>query len=44
MPIKLSQISKSLSLTIVFLLGLGFGDIDSHAQETAEGKATFYVY
>jgi len=31
-------------LSIVFLLLLGFGYIDSHAQEVAQGKATFYVY
>jgi hypothetical protein len=41
---NLNQIIKSMSLSIVFLLVLGFADVGPHAQEAAEGKATFYVY
>jgi hypothetical protein len=44
MSVRLNQIIKSLSLSIVFLLVLGFADVGPHAQEAAEGKATFYVY
>jgi hypothetical protein len=39
-----NQTLKSLSLSIVFLLLIGFGYMGSHAQEAAEEKATFYVY
>jgi len=44
MQIKSTPFAGSIRLSIVFLLVLGFGYMDSHAQEAAEGKATFYVY
>jgi hypothetical protein len=44
MNVTLNRIVKPISLSIVFLLLLGFGYMDAHAQEAAEEKATFYVY
>lgn len=40
----LNPIIKSMLLGTAILLSLGFGYMDSRAQETGEGKATFYVY
>ena len=41
MQITSTQFIRSILLGIVFLLGLGFGYMDSHGQETAEGKQRF---
>ena len=44
MDIQSTLIIKSVSLSLVFVLLLGFGVMDSLAQQAAEGEATFYVY
>ena len=35
---------KSISLSIVFLLLLGFGYMETHAAEAKLAQATFFVY
>jgi hypothetical protein len=44
MSVRLNQIIKSMSLSIVFLFVLGLTYVESHAQETKLAQATFYVY
>jgi len=44
MDATLNQIIKSISLSIVFLLLLGFEFMESQAQEASQAKASFYVY
>ena len=35
---------KTISLSALMLIVIGMSYMDSHAQQTAKGKATFYVY
>ena len=44
MGVKLNQIIKSLSLGILFLLMIGFENMESHANDADLKQATFYVY
>ena len=44
MSVKLIQIIKCLSLSILFLLMIGFENTESHANEAELAQATFYVY
>ena len=44
MNVTINQIIKSMALSIVFLLLLGFTYVESHANEADLTQATFYVY
>ena len=44
MSAKLNHIIISLSLSILFLLMIGFENMESHAKEADLTQATFYVY
>ncbi len=44
MSVRLNQVIKSLSLSILFLLLIGFENMESHANEADLTQATFYVY
>jgi hypothetical protein len=40
----LNQIIKSISLSVLILLVIGVGYMDSQAKDASLAKATFYVY
>ena len=44
MQLALNRYVNPISLAIVLLLWLGFGDMESHADEAPLSKTTFYVY
>ncbi len=44
MQFTLNRIVNPISSAIVLLLLLGFGDMESHADEAPLSKTTFYVY
>ena len=44
MSVRINQSIKSFSLTMVFLLVLGFAHVGIHAEEAKLAQATFYVY
>ena len=44
MSVKLNQIIKCLSLSILFLLMIGFENMESNAGEAELVQTTFYVY
>lgn len=44
MQFTLNHIVNPISLAVVLLLLLGFGDMESHADEASLTKTTFYVY